>query len=349
MSTTYKGIDVSKYQGDINWESVKNDGITFAFIRVGWAGYEGGIDEGFDPYFDKNMKNAIKAGINVGVYVYSYCKSTTAAKRAAKEAINLFKKYEITMPIAFDMEDSNTYKSFSKDANNSIAKSFLDEILSNGYYPILYTYTSFANTHLNLNSLREYDLWLADYRGYMGIDGASIWQYSSSGSVNGINGRVDMNIAYKDYPSIINGGENNNMLDFYEVFGTKNCQVFITTDVNKVDTSYNNGTLKSGMYYPILSDVGIGNDSYHWYRIYVNGETKYAVLLDDRSRITQLSAGDAVNNIVKQVPTQDTTEKDKEIESLKKTVEEEKLKTQEATSKATSYLEKINNAKKALE
>ena len=344
-----KGIDVSKYQGSIDWQKVASDGVKFAFIRVGWAGYEGSIDEGFDPYFDTNMKGAISAGLAVGVYVYSYCKSTTASKRTAEEIVQKCKNYNITMPIAFDMEDSNTYKNFSKEANNSIAKSFLETIESNGYYPILYTYTSFANSYLNMLNLNNYDLWLADYRGYMGIDGASIWQYSSSGSVNGINGRVDMNIAYKDYPSIINGGENNNMLDFYEVFGTKNCQVFITTDVNKVDTSYNNGTLKSGMYYPILSDVGIGNDSYHWYRIYVNGETKYAVLLDDRSRITQLSAGDAVNNIVKQVPTQDTTEKDKEIESLKKTVEEEKLKTQEATSKATSYLEKINNAKKALE
>ena len=343
------GIDVSKYQGSIDWQKVATDGIKFAFIRVGWAGYEGGIDEGFDPYFDTNIKEAISAGLDVGVYVYSYCKSTNAARKAARAVVEKCKPYKLTMPIAFDMEDSNTYKNFSKDANNSIAKSFLETIESSGYYPILYTYTSFANSYLNMLNLTNYDLWLADYRGYMGIDGASIWQYSSSGNVNGIEGRVDMNIAYKDYPSIINGGENNNMLDFYEVFGTKNCQVFTTTDVNKVDSSYNNGTLKSGMYYPILSDVGIGSDSYHWYRIYVNGETKYAVLLDDRSRITQLSAGDAINNIVKQVPTQDSTEKDKEIESLKKKVEEEKLKTQEATSKATSYLEKINNAKKALE
>ena len=347
MSTTYKGIDVSKYQGEINWESVKNDGITFAFIRVGWAGYEGGIDEGFDPYFDKNMENAIKAGINVGVYVYSYCKSTTAAKRAAKEAINLFKKYEITMPIAFDMEDSNTYKSFSKDANNSIAKSFLDEILNNGYYPILYTYTNFANTYLNLNSLREYDLWLADYRGYMGIDGASIWQYSSSGTVKGISGRVDMNNSYKDYPSIIKGGDN--MLDFYEVFGSKNCECFTTTDVNKVDKSYNNGKLKSGCLYPVLADCGVGSDGFHWYRLYVDGTTKYGVLLDDRSKITALSAGDAISNIAKQVPCQDTAEKDNEIAELKKSLEQEKKNVATANKLASSYLSKINNAKKALE
>ena len=79
-----RGIDVSKYQGEIDWEKVAASGVQFAFIRVGWAGYEGGIDEGADPYFDKNMKGAIAAGIPVGAYVYSYCKSADAARRAER-------------------------------------------------------------------------------------------------------------------------------------------------------------------------------------------------------------------------------------------------------------------------
>ena len=122
-----RGIDVSKYQGVIDWNKVAADGVQFAFIRVGWAGYEGGIDEGFDPCFDRNMKGAIAAGIPVGAYVYGYCKSASAARRAAREAAERCKPYKLTMPIAFDMEDASTYKGIARGDNNIIAAAFLDE------------------------------------------------------------------------------------------------------------------------------------------------------------------------------------------------------------------------------
>ena len=298
-----KGIDVSKYQGTIDWQRVAASGVRFAFVRVGWAGYEGGIDEGFDPYFDTNMKGAIAAGLNVGVYVYTYCKSASAARRAAREAVEKCKPYKLTMPLAFDMEDAATYKAFSKGDNSIIAAAFLDEVKSLGLYPILYTYTSFANSYLDMAQLSGYDLWLADYRGYMGIKGASIWQYSSDGAVDGITGRVDRNIAYKDYPALIGGTqkeEKDGMMEFYEVFGEKNCQCFTAPDVNAVDKSYNGGTLKSGSFYPVMADAGTGADGYHWYRVYAGGATRYAVLLADRSRITALSAGDAVKAVAAQ-------------------------------------------------
>lgn len=204
-----KGIDVAKYQGDINWQKVKSAGIEFAFIRAGWAGYEGGIDEGKDPYFEKNMAGAIAAGIHVGAYVYSYCKTEAAAKKAAAQVLELCKPYALTMPIAFDIEadDSTPYQGFSKAKNSAICKAFLDEIRQNGAYPILYTYKAFVASYLDMNVLKDYDFWLAHYdvakSDYAGP--YTIWQYTSKGTVDGIEGRVDMNEAYVDYPALIAG------------------------------------------------------------------------------------------------------------------------------------------------
>ena len=348
-----KGIDVSKYQGSIDWRKVAADGVKFAFIRVGWAGYEGGIDEGFDPTFDRNMQDAIAAGIAVGVYVYAYCKSASAARRAAKEAVERCNPYKLTMPLAFDMEDAETYKGISRGDNSIIAAAFLDEVKAQGLYPILYTYTSFANSYLDMSTLSNYDLWLADYRGYMGIKGASIWQYSSNGAVDGISGRVDMNIAYKDYPALIGGEmeESDGMMNFYEVFGTKNCQCFTEANVDKVDTTYNNGTLKSGSFYPVMADAGVGADGFHWYRIYAAGATRYAVLLDDRSKITALSAGDAVNAVKEQVVCEsaDTSALEKKIDELTARATVAEAQAEQQKKIADGYLSRIQSAQVALE
>ena len=206
-----KGIDVSKFQGKIDWQRVKAAGIEFAFVRVGWAGYEGGIDEGKDPHFDANMRGAAAVGIPVGVYVYSYCKTPEAAKRAAKEAVALCAPYRLTMPLVFDIEhDQNVpiYRSMSRAQVSDICAAFLAEVEKAGYYAMLYTYKSFVNESLDMSKLSRWDFWLAHYTTKTDYTGAyGIWQYSSSGSVDGINGRVDMNIAYKDYPAMISGVE----------------------------------------------------------------------------------------------------------------------------------------------
>lgn len=339
-----KGIDVSKYQGEIDWERVAASGVQFAFIRVGWAGYEGGIDEGFDPCFDRNMKGAIAAGIPVGAYVYSYCKSAEAARRAAREAAARCAPYHLDWPLAIDIEDAATYKGFSKHDNSVIVAAFLDEARSLGYQPIYYTYTNFANSYLDLAMLAGCDLWLADYRGSMGIAGAAIWQYSSDGAVAGIAGRVDMNIAYKDY-----AGEEDGMMNFLEVFGEKNCECFTAPDVNKVDRSYNGGKLKSGCFYPLMADAGTGADGYHWVRVYAGGATRYAVLLDDRCRITALSAGDAVNAVAAQVSAKDTAELEQKVTELTARATAAEAKAEQAQGIAEGYLSRIQAAQAALE
>ena len=356
-----KGIDVSKYQGEIDWRRVAAAGMKFAFVRVGWAGYEGGMDESRDPYFAQNMQGALDAGLAVGAYVYSYCKTPTAARRAAKEAAALLAPYCLAMPVALDIEDAATYKSLGRAYNSAVAAAFLDEVRAAGYYPLLYTYTSFANSWLDMAALSKYDLWLADYRGVMGIPGAAIWQHTSDGRVDGISGRVDLNIAYKDYPALLSGQggqkeDKDGMMQFLEVFGSKNCQCFITADVNAVDKSYNNGTLASGTYYPLMADCGMGADGYRWVRVLAGGSERYAAVLDDRCRITGLSAGDAVRAVQAQSAGGDDTAMAQQVKALESAnagllarASTAEAQRDQAKQLAAGYLDKIRTAAAALE
>ena len=355
------GIDVSKYQNAIDWPRVAASGVHFAFVRVGWAGYEGGIDEGLDPCFARNMAGAAAAGLAVGAYVYSYCKTPAAARRAVREAAVLLAPYRLTMPLAFDIEDAATYKALGRAQSSAVAAAFLEEAKARGYYPLLYTYTSFAQSYLDMSALSAYDLWLADYRGYMGLKGASIWQHTSDGWVDGISGRVDLNIAYKDYPALIGrqGGQKedkDDMMQFLEVFGSKNCQCFTGPDVNAVDRSNNNGTLASGTYYPLMADCGLGADGYRWVRVLAGGAERYAVVLDDRCRITGLSAGDAVRAVQAQGAGGDAAalaRRVKELESnnagLLARASAAEAQSAQAARRAAEYLKRIKAAAAALE
>ena len=355
-----KGIDVSRYQNAIDWPRAAASGIHFVFVRIGWAGYEGGIDEGLDPCFARNTAGAAAAGLAVGAYVYSYCKTPAAARRAAREAAALLAPYRLTMPLAFDIEDAATYKALGRAQSSAVAAAFLEEAKVQGYSPLLYTYTSFANSWLDMTVLSAYDLWLADYRGYMGIEGAAIWQHTSDGRVDGISGRVDLNIAYKDYPALIGrqGGQKedkDDMMQFLEVFGEKNCQCFTGPDVNAVDRSYNNGTLASGTYYPLMADCGLDDDGCRWVRVLAGGAERYAVVLDDRCRITCLSAGDAVRAVQAQGAGGDTalTQRVKELESsnagLLARASAAEAQSAEAARRAAQYLKRIKAAAAALE
>lgn len=356
-----KGIDVSKYQGDIDWRRVAAAGMKFAFVRIGWAGYEGGINEGLDPCFARNTAGAAAAGLAVGAYVYSYCKTPTAARRAAREAAALLAPYRLTMPLAFDIEDAATYKALGRAQSSAVAAAFLDEAKARGYYPLLYTYTSFAQNYLDMSALSAYDLWLADYRGYMGLKGASIWQHTSDGRVDGISGRVDLNIAYKDYPALIGrqGGQKedkDDMMQFLEVFGSKNCQCFTGPDVNAVDRSHNNGTLASGTYYPLMADCGLGADGYRWVRVLAGGAERYAAVLDDRCRVVGLSAGDAVRAVQAQSAGGDAADLAQQVKALESAnagllarASTAEAQRDQAKQMAAGYLDKIRTAAAALE
>lgn len=297
QTTELKGIDVSKYQGSIDWSKVKSAGYNFAFIRVGYCNYDGTISEGFDPYYEVNMKNAISAGMNVGVYVYSYAKTTDAARVCANAVLDKIKPYKLTMPVAFDYEDSKTYASLGKNNNTAICKEFLQTIQNAGYYSMIYTYTSFADSYLNMSDLASFDTWIADYRGYVGYKGSyGIWQYSSTGTVSGISGNVDMNIAYKNYPEIISGnssGGNEDLANmYYRVKIENKCQAFTEKNVDKVLKINGSDYLPIGDYKIIEKDNSIGNQNFYWCKIQLNDGTQcYAVynLSDGRCEIITLT------------------------------------------------------------
>ena len=134
-----RGVDVSKYQGRIDWRRVAAAGYRFAFVRTGWAGYAGGIEEGYDPRFVENAVGAREAGLSVGAYVYSYMNTPAAAHAAAESVMRLVEPYRLTYPLVLDFEDAKTYAALGRARNTAIARTFLEDLEAGGYYAMLYT------------------------------------------------------------------------------------------------------------------------------------------------------------------------------------------------------------------
>lgn len=198
---TFNGIDVSKWQGNIEWARVKTD---FVFIRLGVINSDGTVTE--DTYFKSNIQGAIAAGIPAGVYVYSYLNDAAAAKKAAENTLKMVKGYRLEMPLVFDFEENKRNSGKLKDDNTDIILAVMRTWEAAGYYAMYYTYKAFAENALDLDRLSPHDCWIAHYTtaamtSYKGPFG--IWQYSSKGRVSGIAGDVDLNKAFRDYPAII--------------------------------------------------------------------------------------------------------------------------------------------------
>lgn len=192
------GIDLSSHQGAVDWGKVT---AQFAILRAGWSWYQGGMN--IDKQFLANVAGAQGAGIPWGVYLYAYDKTPAAARIAAGQLANLLDQYQIPYPVAYDFED-NQYLTMDKADNTAICKAFLETLQARGYYAMLYTYTNFAKGYLDMEALSAYDFWVADYTGKVGWTGEyGIWQYTGSGAAPGISVAVDLDQAYKDYPSII--------------------------------------------------------------------------------------------------------------------------------------------------
>ncbi len=201
----YSGIDVSKHQGNIDWKKVKNAGINFAMIRGGYRGYtEGYINE--DIKFKDNVKNAYENGIKVGIYFYSSAVNEIEAREEAEFILNLINKYNIksyiTYPIAIDIEDFEDTRNYSLSIQQrtNIVKTFCEVIKNNGLKPMVYSYTYFLETKLDMDKLTNYDTWIADYYGNTWYKRKyTIWQYSDKGNIDGIEGDVDLNYSYCNY------------------------------------------------------------------------------------------------------------------------------------------------------
>ena len=198
----FEGIDVSQYNGEVNFDRVRAAGKTFVMIRAGWCGYDGAIQP--DTKFDANMNLAAQNGMEVGVYLYNYAKTTVAVQRAAAELLNMLKPYQVTYPVALDMEDP-LIQPLGKTALTDIAVTFLNAIEQGGYYAILYTSSAWMQSFLEAQRLTPYDWWIADWRSTAKRQPQwGMWQYmGSQGRVDGVTGPCDLDRAYKDYASII--------------------------------------------------------------------------------------------------------------------------------------------------
>lgn len=194
----YKGIDVSKYQGEIDWQKVKADGVQFAIIR---AGYGRELSQK-DPYFEKNYEGAKAAGLSVGAYWYSYAESIEDAKTEAKTCLEIIKGKTFTMPIYYDVEE-NAQAQKGKNFVTSVILAFADVVKQAGYTVGVYANTNWLTNYIDRDKLGNMSVWKADYREkYDTSIPCDIHQYSSAGKTNGINGRCDMNNGFAEFCKI---------------------------------------------------------------------------------------------------------------------------------------------------
>lgn len=198
-----KIIDVSKWQGNgIDWEKVKADGIEGVILRAGY----GRFASQKDPTFERNYTEAKRVGLAVGAYWYSYATTTIQAAQEAEVFLSVIAGKQFELPVAFDMEYEPGILALTNAQRTAIVKTFLSMLEQSGYYAVLYASTDFVANRLNYKELTRFDVWAAQYGDKCTCPlPYGIWQYSSTGTVPGIPGDVDLDIAYKDYPAIIQG------------------------------------------------------------------------------------------------------------------------------------------------
>lgn len=191
----YRGIDVSKYQGNINFKKVKDAGVQFVIIRIGYGQYESQKDEKFEA----NYEGFREVGIPVGVYLYSYAKSVNDAKKEANMVLKWLNGRELNLPVYYDIEDKSQIN-LGKGTLTNMCEAFCDTIEKAGYWAGVYTNKYFFTTYLDYEKLEEkYTIWVAQYNDTNTYRGKyDMWQYTSSGKVNGISGNVDMDILYRN-------------------------------------------------------------------------------------------------------------------------------------------------------
>lgn len=193
------GIDVSHYQGDIDWEKVKAAGVEFVFVRLGYRGYgQDGVLK-VDTNFEKNIQGARAAGLDVGVYFFAQAVNEKEAVEEAEFVLEHLMQYNLQMPVVYDPEsilheeartDEVTGEQFTKNT-----KAFCETIEKSGYEAMIYCNMFWQAFELGLEELAEYPIWYADYEEYPQTPYRfDIWQYSSEGTVDGIQGNVDLNI-----------------------------------------------------------------------------------------------------------------------------------------------------------
>lgn len=197
------GIDVSHFQGKIDWKKVAADGVEFAIVRVGNRGYsEGKLVE--DKYYVDNIEGALANGIDVGVYIFSQAIDEAEAEEEARFLLDRIEPYDITYPVVIDIESADSPNARTNDVSRqdytNIAKKFCEVVKGAGYTPMIYGNLRSMTIMMDGDELTDYDTWFAYYGNPLYYPYRfEIWQYSSTGRVDGIEGDVDLNVAIRRY------------------------------------------------------------------------------------------------------------------------------------------------------
>ena len=197
------GIDVSKFQGTIDWQQVKQAGIEFVIIRLGYRGYGSSGSLNMDDRFLQNIQGAQAAGLTVGVYFFSQAVSEAEAMEEADYVLNAIAPYQITGPIAFDTERIVNHTARTDQLTNAeltyFTRVFCDRIRQAGKEPMIYANAKWLTTRLDLGQLQDIPVWYADYQNQPIYPYAyEMWQYTEKGSVPGIGGAVDINVWFQN-------------------------------------------------------------------------------------------------------------------------------------------------------
>ena len=291
------GIDVAKWQGVIDWKKVKEEGITYAMVRVGFRTLDTGIIAE-DPYGEYNIQQALKNGIKVGIYFFSTATNKEEAKEEARWVADFIAPYSITYPVAYNCEGftdpNNRQYGMTKEERTDLAITFLDYIGKKGYTPMFYASKNEleGDTQWITSTLsKKYKIWVAQYintiEGNMKSSYSGdhhMWQYTSKGVVPGISGPVDLNIAYFDYQVDAKPKDDKDieevvadptaLINFKEVSETVTAKD--VTNLRSFPSSKDPDTIVAVLKYKDTAErIGIGDNG--WSKVRYNGEILYAV------------------------------------------------------------------------
>lgn len=203
MDDSKVGIDVSKWNGEIDWDKVKKAGVEFVIIR---AGYRGSVTGSLvvDPCFEQNIKGAARAGLDTGVYFFTQAVNEVEAVEEASMIVELLKEYDVQYPVFIDTESAGgdgRADGLDVAARTAVCQAFCNTMESEGYRAGVYASRSWYYNQLTVDKLQNYYIWLAEYRSEPLYQGRyHMWQYTSKGQVDGIEGNVDMNVSYIAQP-----------------------------------------------------------------------------------------------------------------------------------------------------
>lgn len=193
------GIDVSKWNKEIDWEKVRDAGVEFVIIRCGYRGSSTGSLI-VDPYFEENIRGAEKAGIDVGIYFFTQAVNEVEAVEEASMVLSLIENFYITYPVFIDTEGaggSGRADNLDVEKRTAVCRAFCDTIENGGFDAGVYASKNWYNNRLNAEDLEDYKIWMAEYRAIPTYEGYyDMWQYTSKGQIPGIEGNVDLNISY---------------------------------------------------------------------------------------------------------------------------------------------------------